>query len=166
MKKLLIIALLVIGCSGESDNCPVSFISPMYEGRISEFKANPVSGGISYMGDSRIWLCAKYYPEFFTDGIHDRGIGGAVTTDMINLAHEVVNAENPEAVVVLIGVNDIGIGRGECLANDIERLNESIDAPMFLLIPPVDLPTYDGIHYDRASCMQLLNTLEYVVPYD
>lgn len=166
MKKIFTIALIIIfmplmACgAGEGhpdSSCADTFVSPVYDEVIEMYRNSPAVGGIPYIGDSVTYACGEFYPEFFTEGRINRGIPGSGMTDFIGLAEEIINAENPNYVVLLLPVTDAIQGREHCIPYDLETLRETLDAPLYTLSIPVGLPTYDGLHYDRAGCMAILN---------
>jgi hypothetical protein len=166
LRWLLAIALLALiainaGCGdGEigSYNC-ISFKSSLYESRVAEFKMENAQGGIVYAGDSRVQLCGEEYPEFFGPLNRNRGIGSASITDMTDLASDVINPEAPGQVYMLIGINDELWGKSpECMEQQMSELEDALDTPM-TLISIEGVPTYDGLHYDRAACMEIFNRL-------
>jgi lysophospholipase L1-like esterase len=93
---LLILVLNLIACG-----------STYYDQRVSEFRANPVYNGLSFMGDSNTEGCRFKCPECFKGNRSNRGIGGATAYDMSRLMRDVIVYEQPDKIHIMIGTNDL-----------------------------------------------------------
>ena len=114
---LFVLLCLVLGC-GQS----------RYDNRVAEFRAHPApQDATPYMGDSLIEFCEYNYPEFWTDGRVNRGIGGSNVWDVLSLWFDVVQNELPSNIFLMVGVNDMGNGE---FYEHMDLLLSVIDVPV------------------------------------
>ena len=118
-----------------------------YRERIEHFKKNPLEfGDVVFLGNS-ITEGGKDWSRFFSrDNVKNRGIGGDITEGVINRIDEICYYK-PEAVFILIGINDLfngTISNEEIVNNVIEivrLLNEHSPATrVFVQTYPLNIP--------------------------
>jgi hypothetical protein len=84
---------------------------------------NNEPGAVVFLGDSitQGWkTLAKVFPDF---KVVNRGIGGDTTRGVLYRLNADVLALKPAAVVLLIGINDLGLGgKPEDIANNIKTI--------------------------------------------
>ena len=79
-----------------------------------------------YMGDTTTLDCRADYPEFWGKRINV-AIDGATVLDVYDSWNYVIKFESPDAVVIMIGGNDLG--SLSIFYNDMDALLGSIDVP-------------------------------------
>lgn len=125
---LALIALLIVIACGDAHTGPQPLLitpepdTPMYAERMAAFLNAPSFGNTVFMGDSQTEICEWSYPEWFTADNVNRGIAGATTADMIRLARDLVIAEQPRTVYLLVGVNDASYAQDVFYAQNITML--------------------------------------------
>jgi len=88
------------------------FIGPAQERWVSQFEVLPVApGSVVFLGDS-ITEGGKWHELFPDEPVHNRGIGGDVTTGVLERLHQVTQGR-PAKVFLMIGTNDLAFGRSE-----------------------------------------------------
>jgi lysophospholipase L1-like esterase len=115
MKKLTLITLLIIGffmtACGEPETSGIWPFPPAleehYQNRLTGFINAPAFNAIPFLGDSNTELCGELYPEFWTGNRINRGVSGANSLLVIRLIYDLIYAEAPTEVFVMIGTNEI-----------------------------------------------------------
>lgn len=59
------------------------------------------------------FLQARLTSKFGPSTVINRGVGGETTSSGVNRINNVLNADNPEFILIMEGTNDIGFGRSE-----------------------------------------------------
>jgi len=140
--------------------------------RYAEANANLVkqataSDRIVFMGDSITEGWSYFDPQMFHNtGFINRGIGGQTTPQMLVRFRSDVIALDPEAVVILAGINDIAGNTGsatvEEIAGNIIAMAEmaaanDIKVLLCSVLPAIDFPWSPGL--EPAPKVRALNAL-------
>ena len=135
MKRALIVLslllnLLVIGSvvwivwGGGLSTLARSFVNPAHARWVSQFEALPVEpGSVVFLGDS-ITEGGSWHELFPGVPVHNRGIGGDITTGVLARLPQ-VTAGRPGKVFLKIGTNDLGAGAAE--AEIVVNIGEIVD---------------------------------------
>lgn len=110
LTTLLVIGFFMVGCGEPETGGPWPFppeLEEHYRDRLASFINAPAFGAIPFLGDSNTELCGEFYPEFWTGQHINRGVSGAGSLLVIRLIYDLIFAEAPTEIFVMIGTNEI-----------------------------------------------------------
>lgn len=127
-----------------------------YKTQNQQLAAPKAGKRVVFMGDSITEFWPKYSPSFFQQEEYiGRGISGQTTSQMILRFREDVIKLQPDAMVLLAGINDIAQNNGytpiETIADNIKMMVElalvnDIEVILCAVLPAIDFPWKRGLN--------------------